>query len=294
VQPADDFIFDPAPGPDEPADSIGLNAALGSRLSNALAALRQGAGTPLSDPESPPIAVQTQSFVSGVFSPDKFSSLTLLISALRDAQGRTTGGSPAERDFHRRLFLVPNAHVSHLHVADVFRDGALRPGDKVTAIELFAEGTRRHLPVKPGGTVVLALGCFESTRLALESFPAAPDRGGGRNLMAHLRFDFPFQLDRQAFAQWVQQNTGKTLRDQLQIASFHLQADSPDGRFHLQGYGSGIDTTAQGPDNPEGLLYRMIPEAAVAQRLAEAQETAHTSQLRMPRGRLADAKAPLI
>ena len=54
--------------------------------------------------------------------------------------------------------------------------------------------------------------------------------------MAHLRFDFPFQVDRAAFAAWVQQATGKTLRDELQTASFHLQADTPDGRFHLQVY----------------------------------------------------------
>jgi choline dehydrogenase-like flavoprotein len=298
VQPADDFVFDPVLGPDEPADAIGLNAALGFRLSDALAALRQGGGSPLGDLEAPPIAVQTQSFVSGVFSPDKYSSLTLLISALRDAQGRTTGGSPTERDFNRRLFLVPNAHVSRLQVADVFRDGALHPGDRVTAIELFAGGTRRFLPLKPDGTIVLALGCFESTRLALESFPTAPDRAGdevmGRNLMAHLRFDFPFQLDRQAFARWVQQNLGRTLRDQLQTASFHLQADTPDGRFHLQGYASGIDTTAQGPDNPEGLLYRMIPDATVAQRLADAQDPNEISLIFRASGEIrADRAAPV-
>ena len=90
--------------------------------------------------------------------------------------------------------------------------------------------------------------------------------------MAHLRFDFPFQVDRAAFAAWVQQATGKTLRDELQTASFHLQADTPDGRFHLQVYASGIDTTAGAPDSPEGLLYRMIPDAEVARALAARQD----------------------
>jgi choline dehydrogenase-like flavoprotein len=298
VQPADDFVFDPVLGPEEPADAIGLNAALEARLVRALAALRQDGGTPLGDPEPPPIAVQTQSFVSGVFSPDKFSSLTLLMSAIRDAQGRTAGGSPAERDFNRRLFLVPNAHVSRLDVADVSRDGALRPGERITAVDLSADGVRRRLPIKPGGMVVLALGCLESTRLALESFPTAPDRAGdeimGRNLMAHLRFDFPFQLDRQAFAQWVRQNIDKTLRDQLQTASFHIQADTPDGRFHLQVYGSGIDTNAQGTDNAEGLLYRMIPDASVAQQLAEAQDANEISLIFRASGEMrADRAAPV-
>jgi hypothetical protein len=276
VQPADDFVFDPVLGPDEPANRIGLNAALEARLQAALTELRQSGGTPLGDPEPPPIAVQTQSFVSGVFSPDKYSSLTLLIPAIRDAQARTTGASPAERDANRRLFLVPNAHVSRLDVGDVFQDGELRLGERVTAVEVFAEGVRRTLPIKPSCTVVLALGCLESTRLALEAFPTAPDRGGdefiGRNLMAHLRFDFPFQIDRRQFAEWVEANTGEVLRDELQTASFHLQADTSDGRFHLQVYASGIDTTAGSPDNPEGLLYRMIPDAALAERLAAAQD----------------------
>jgi choline dehydrogenase-like flavoprotein len=70
----------------------------------------------------------------------------------------------------------------------------------------------------------------------------------------------------------VLQATGKTLRDQLQTASFHLQADTPDGRFHLQVYASGIDTTAGAPDSPESLLYRMIPDADVARELAARQD----------------------
>ena len=281
-------------GPEEPPDRIGLNAALGERLKAALAALRQNAGTPLGDPEPPPIAVQTQSFVSGVFSPDKFSSLTLLISAIRDAQGRTSGATPQERDFNRRLFLVPNAHVARLEVGGVFRDGELRPGDRVTAVELFADGARKVLPVKRDCIVVLALGCIELTRLALESFPTAPDRAGdeliGRNLMAHLRFDFPFQVDRAAFAAWVQQATGKTLRDELQTASFHLQADTPDGRFHLQVYASGIDTTAGAPDSPEGLLYRMIPDAEVARELAARQDPNEISLIFRACGEMAGSR----
>ena len=61
VQPADDFVFDPMLGPEEPPDRIGLNAALGARLQAAILALRVGDGAPLGDPEPPPIAVQTQS-----------------------------------------------------------------------------------------------------------------------------------------------------------------------------------------------------------------------------------------
>ena len=41
VHPADDFVFDPVLGPEEPPDRIGLNAALGERLKAALSALRR-------------------------------------------------------------------------------------------------------------------------------------------------------------------------------------------------------------------------------------------------------------
>lgn len=264
VQPADDYVFDPIAGLNEPPGAIGLNEALGARLKGALGVLRAGMGTPLQDPEPPPIAVQTQSFVSGVFSPDKYSSLTLLISALRNARGQSDGEAG--------LFLVPNAHVSKLVIPKLSRDGANLDGYGIAGIDFFVEGQREFLAIKPTCTVVLALGCIESTRLALESFPTAPHREDGdelmgRNLMAHLRFDFQFSIDRQNFRDWVEQNTGKKLRDELQTASFHIQADTPDGRFHLQVYATGDSS-----GNPEGLLYRMIPDAEVARRLASAQD----------------------
>lgn len=264
VKPPDDFVFDPIAGPNEAAGAIGLNEALGHRLKVALGTLRAGQGIPLEDPEPPPIAVQTQSFVSGVFSPDKFSSLTMLISALRNARGQP--------DSVAGLFLIPNAHVSRLVVPSISKDGAKTEGYGITGIDFFAEGRRQFLSIKPTCTVVLALGCIESTRLALESFPTASHRDDadelmGRNLMAHLRFDFQFSIDRQNFRNWVQQNMGKQLRDELQTASFHLQADTPDGRFHLQVYATGDST-----GNPEGLLYRMIPDAEVARRLASTQD----------------------
>jgi len=241
VRPADDFVFDPVSGPKNPPDQIGLNAALKARLEAALGVLRAAAGgTTLQEIKDPPIAVQTQSNVSGVFSPDKYSSLPLLMSAVRSAEVATSGSTPQASNFNRRLFLVPNAHVSRLILPGVTRDGAEMDGYRVSGIDLFVNGQRKFLPIKPTCTVVLALGCIESTRLALESFPTAPDLNGdqimGRNLMAHLRFDFRFQLNRRDFAAWVQTEKGKSLMAELQIASFHLQGDTRDGRFHLQVY----------------------------------------------------------
>jgi hypothetical protein len=87
----------------------------------------------------------------------------------------------------------------------------------------------------------------------------------------------------------VQQNTGKRLRDRLQTASFHLQADTADGRFHFQVYGTGDNS-----GNPEGLLYRMIPDADVAQRLADMQNPAKINLIIRACGEMqADRQAPV-
>jgi hypothetical protein len=55
VKPADDYVFDPIEGPNEPPGRIGLNDALEERLKAALAALRQRpGGTPFADEVDPP------------------------------------------------------------------------------------------------------------------------------------------------------------------------------------------------------------------------------------------------
>jgi len=265
VKPPDDFVFDPVNGKDEPDNITGLNRAFGDRIRSALGDLRANGGTPLQDPEPPPIAVQTQSFVSGVFSPDKFSSLTLLISALRSTKNDND-------DKKSGIFLVPHAHVSKLVVPQIRKDGADTEGYRVTSIQLTADGAPKTLTIGPSCTVILALGCIESTRLALESFPTAPHRGGdelmGRNLMAHLRFDFGFNIDRNDFRDWFNQNNNnKVLSDNLQTAAFHVQANTNEGRFHLQVYATGTEFGGDG----EGLFYKMIPDAELAQQLADDQ-----------------------
>jgi len=265
VRPADDFVFDPVSGDTAGGDRLGLNRALDARLRDALATLRGGAGTALGDPEPPPIAVQTQSFVSGVFSPDKYSSLTHLIAARRAEASRPDGVA--------RFFLVPNTHVCQLEIGHTDRDGTVTANQRVTSIRLITSGREQRLFLGPDTQIVLALGCIESTRLALESFPTKARRSTqdeimGRNLMAHLRFDFPFTIDRSRFAKWVKKVTGKTLEDELQTASFHLQGDSSAGRFHLQVYATGQDASTS---SEEGLLYRMIPNPEIAQRLSAMQ-----------------------
>ena len=171
VQPATDFIF----------------GELGDVLR--AACVSAAAATPNIDTsigtngvETAPLAVQGSPPVSGLFSFDKYSSLPVLLDAIR-ADVNASGG----QDAARRLFLVPLAHVVRLHAT----------GGTVHTVEVEVGGQRRFLSLAQGANVVLAASAVETTRLALESFPTALM---GRNLMAHLRSDFTVRVRRQRLA----------------------------------------------------------------------------------------------
>jgi choline dehydrogenase-like flavoprotein len=174
-----------------------------------------------------PLAVQGNSPVSGLFSFDKYSSLPLLLDAIREDIGASAGS-----DANRRLFLVPRAHVTKLHAS----------GGTVHTIEVDVAGQRRFLPAGPACHVVLAASTIESTRLALHSFPTALM---GRNLMAHVRSDFTVRIHRSALPQ---------LPAHVQTAAMLVRGAAPSGRFHLQVTAS---TSRAGSD---ALLFRMLPD----------------------------------
>jgi choline dehydrogenase-like flavoprotein len=256
VQPTDDFIFDPLAGEQQNQNEAGLNVAMFERVKEAAQGI---SGSPLTDPEKPPIAVKSASDISGTFSLDKYSSLPTLISAIRnDNRGN---------DANAGIFLVPNVHVSRLVVPNISKDGAQVPGYRVTGIEVFYRGQSRIIPVKPTCAVVLAMTAIESTRLALESFPTAPQRNGdelmGKNLMVHLRFDFGTKMDRSKLDQFVQQKLHKKLAKRLQQASMHVQGSGPNGRYHFQFYAAATQG-ANGEPKAEELMYRLIPDVRVS------------------------------
>ena len=177
--------------------------------------------------EVPPLAVQGSPPASGLFSFDKFSSLALLIAALRE-DVRASGVS----DGNRRLFLVPLAHVVKLHTG----------GELVQAIEVDVAGQRRLLPIPPQCAVICAASAIESTRLALHSFPSPLM---GRNLMAHVRSDFTVRVHRSALP---------PVPAHVQTAALLVRGLAPSGRFHIQVTAS---TSQAGSDE---LLFTMIPD----------------------------------
>jgi choline dehydrogenase-like flavoprotein len=198
-------------------------------------AIQQNTVPNLDSVEDPPLAVQGQSPASGLFSFDKYSSITVLIDAARDAARQS--------DSQRRLFVVPNAHVTRLNTAN----------DAVVSVEVSVGGAVQSLPVNPNCAVVLALGTIESTRLALASFPTSPGSAAGelmgRNLMAHWRSNIFVRIQRSAL------DPGSTLPNALQTGALLVRGSTPQGKFHVQ-----VTASADPTGNSDALLYTMIPD----------------------------------
>lgn len=198
--------------------------------------------------ESPPLAVLGQAPASGLFAFNKYSSLPILISAVRDAITEAGGD-----DARRRLFLVPRARVVKLHTS----------GGLVRRIEIFVNGRQRFLEIEPRCSVVLALGTIESTRLALESFPTTSNPATekmGRNLTVHMRSTTTVQIKRHAL-----EALGKRLEGKLQTAALLVRGETGDGRFHLQ------ITAADDPKgDSDALLFRMIPDIDLLHQILKA------------------------
>jgi choline dehydrogenase-like flavoprotein len=205
-------------------------------LKQRVSSLIQNASLPNVDTvDDPPLAVQGQAPASGLFSFDKYSSVNVLIEAARDAAGQP--------DSQRRLFVVPNAHVTRLNTAN----GA------VSSIDVFVNGVKQNLTVRPNCAVILAAGTIESTRLALHSFPTSPNNPAqelmGRNLMAHVRSNIFVSIKRSAI------DPGNTLPNALQTAALIVRGSTAQGKFHIQ-----ITASADPAGNSDDLLFAMIPD----------------------------------
>jgi hypothetical protein len=188
--------------------------------------------------EEAPLAVQAAPPASGLFSFDKWSSAPIFTDAVREAAGNP--------DWQRRLFCVPRAHVTKLHVTN----GA------VSTIEVWANGQQKFLNISPKCAVVLASGTIESTRLAMESFPTTLM---GRNLMGHLRTNTIVKIHRSAF--------DPSLPRQLEAAALFVRGSTPKGRYHLQ-----VTAAAVAGANSEATMWRMIPDIDLLDRTLASQQ----------------------
>ena len=194
----------------------------------------QGAIANISAIQNPPLAVQGRSPASGLFAFDKYSSITVLTDAVREAAGQSDAG--------RRLFVVPNAHVTRFD----------NQNGTVTGIHVSVNGVQKFMPVNPACSVILAAGMIESTRLALASFPTSIDTSQermGRNLISHVRSNMFFKVRRSAL------DPQNTLPSLLQTGALLVRGATPQGKFQIQ-----VTASADMGGNSDALLYTMIPD----------------------------------
>lgn len=201
--------------------------------------------------EDPPLAVQGQAPASGLFGFDKYSSVTLLIDAIRDAA--------SQPDSLRRLFLVPNAHVLRLDYQ----------GGIISGIQVSCNGREQRLPVSADCSVVLALGTIESTRMALASFPSASsphEEKMGRNLLSHVRSNIYVRVRRTAL------DTSGVLPTLLQTGAVLVRGSTPAGKFHIQ-----VTASADATFNSDAVLFSMIPDVDQLDILLNSQQSGWVS-----------------
>ncbi|CAG9932719.1 family 16 glycoside hydrolase [Candidatus Nitrotoga arctica] len=191
-----------------------------------------------------PLAVQGQSGHAGFFPFNKFSTVPLLMKAVREAADQS-----GFDDVKKRLMVVPRCHVVRLNtVNDV---GGQRVSEVITE--------RGSLPVSPDAKVIIALGTVESARLALLSFGS--DGRIGRNLMAHLRSNVDIRVPRTALT--ALSATAKAIEAAALLVkcqhSFKKPDGSPDGigHFHFQITASGLSASGVGS---EAELFKKIPD----------------------------------
>ncbi|MFI0449685.1 family 16 glycoside hydrolase [Actinomadura sp. 6N118] len=195
-----------------------------------------------------PLAVQA-STRSGFFPNNKYSAGPLLVQAARAAWAESSGN-----DADKRLMIVPRCHVIGLDTR----------GSEVIGVQT-GQG---YVPVAPGGSVVIALGAIESTRLALDAFGAQPGTGPiGSGLMAHLRSNLTIRIPRQAL--------GRIAQRELMAAALFLKgrsvvADGPERFFHLQITAAGLGP--RGGDS-EAELFKKLPDIDLFNRFRSADDT---------------------
>ncbi|HAX74319.1 MAG TPA: hypothetical protein DCY88_00400 [Cyanobacteria bacterium UBA11372] len=220
----------------------------------------------------PPIAVMGQSPGSGLFSMDKFSSLPLLLDAIRRDNDNTNSNNQ-----NRRLFLVPNVEVLKLETVNgvvtqivvAIKDPFDRENKSLARVV--------RLNLSPRAVVAIAGNTINSTRLALNSFPRpqqlAPNSElMGRNLMVHVRGNFIWKVTRAALG------VPNQLDNELQTAALHVRGTTKtqkgSGQFHFQFYAApSLDNPAfpGAKGNAEEFLYRMIPNLDEYYRILAAQ-----------------------
>lgn len=189
-----------------------------------------------------PLAVQCKPPRPGFFPINKFSTVPLIVKAIRAAYSESEGD-----DVKKRLMIVPKCRVNHL----------VYQGGRVT--EVFTNQRAEPIQVPPGGKVIIALGTIESIRLALLSFEGMPNYANiGKNLMAHLRSNLDFRIPREALEPLLSPTIKELQSSALFVKGRATRTDGTViGHFHQQITASGLGFV---DFNSEAELFKTVPD----------------------------------
>lgn len=209
-----------------------------------------------------PLAVQSRT-EPGLFPINKFSSVPILIRAVRFDVGASAG-----YDEFRRLMVVPNVQVLDLVTT------APGPNVTVTGVRVASGVNNGFIPLATNGIVVVAAGTIETTRLAKLTFQAslagaAGDRIG-TNLMAHLRSNLTIRVPLASLGLTPADLAGRPLPVSALFAKGRATVAGKPRYFHLQITASG--GVAGGTDS-EALLFKKVPDLDSLQTLKQATPT---------------------
>ena len=193
-----------------------------------------------------PLAVQIETR-PGFFPFNKFSSVPLAITAVRDAAAQSNND-----DTKKRLMIVAKCHVKRL----ITRTYTLATGASIQEVvgidtsDGFVDLSQPRRPV-----VVLAMGAIESARMALASCGSVPNSNlFGDSLMVHLRKNVQFRVNSLP--------AGLTLKDQeltVLLVRCRVTINGTPMHYHLQIVASAVP--ASKPDvNAEALLFQSVPD----------------------------------
>ena len=220
-----------------------------------------------------PLAVQART-APGEFPNNKYSSVPTLTKASRIAAGET-GGIGTEADARKRLMVVPKCHVldiiTETQSDNWVRATGVRVQDATGAeqvISLTQPSTDGHQ-----GSIIVALGTIESTRLALSTFKdSLAGRAAqrmGTNLVAHLRSNLTIRIPIAALS-FLAPSDRKSLEVSALFVKGKTTLNGVDHFSHLQITASGLGKLG---DNSEAELFQKVPDIEHLEGLLNATDT---------------------
>ncbi len=220
-----------------------------------------------------PLAVQART-APGEFPNNKYSAVPTLTKAVRIAAGET-GGIGTEADARKRLMVAPKCHVLDI-ITETQSDNWVR----ATGVRVQDATGAEHVisltqPSPDGhqGSVIIALGTIESTRLALgtfkDSLSGRAAQRMGTNLVAHLRSNLTVRIPIAALSFLAPSD-----RQSLEVSALFVKGKTTingvDHFSHLQITASGLGKLG---DNSEAELFQKVPDIEHLEGLLNATDT---------------------